>query len=691
MGSSISQMYRLLRVATPLGPDRVVLRAFTGREAVSELFSFQLDLLSEDPAINFDDLVGQNVTFAVTLADGQSYRYFNGFISRFAQLPALGRLARYQAEVVPRLWFLTRTADCRIYQNQTVPDIIQDVLQRHNVRDVEVQLQGNYRKWEYCVQYRESAYNFIQRLMEQEGIFYFFKHEDGKHTLVLADSPSAHPPCPNQETARYEPSAGPGFAQPEDYVTSWRLQHELRPGRCTATDFNFETPTTSLMASLESKIRQGGNTSLEIYDFPGEYLRRDEGEREVRLRMEQEEAAHILIQGASYCRAFTPGYRFELQDHDRRDQNGTYLITSVTHSAQEGGFYSGIGGTQEATYDNTFTAIPHSAPFRPPRLTPKPVVHGSQTAIVVGPSGEEIYTDKYGRVKVQFHWDRLGQYDEKSSCWIRVSQPWAGKGWGAIWIPRIGQEVIVDFLEGDPDRPIITGRVYNANQMPPYELPGQQTKSAIKTYSSKGGGGFNELRFEDKKGSEQIFLHAQGRMDVRVKGNCFETIGGERHLIIEKDRFELVKKHQHLQVKGDRNERVDGTVSLDVGMDLHQKVGSHFALAAEQAIHLKAGISLVIESGTNLSLKVGGSFISLTPGGIFIQGTLVNINSGGSPGSGAGAHPSPPKDPKEADTARPGERAEMPPPPRPPKPETYSPMASALRQAARNGTPFCDT
>jgi len=691
MGTSITQMYRLLRLATPLGPDRLLLRSFTGREAISELFSFQLDLLSEDPAVNFDDLVGQNVTFAVTLADGENYRYFNGFVCRFAQLPPLGRLARYQAEVVPRLWFLTRTSDCRIYQNQTVPEIIQDVLERHNIRDVELQLQGSYRKWEYCVQYRETAYHFIQRLMEQEGIYYYFKHEDGKHTLVLGDTPSGHPPCPHQERARYEPTAGPGFAQPEDYVTSWRLQHELRPGRCTATDFNFETPTTSLLSSLESKIRQGGNTSLELYDYPGEYLRRDEGEREVRLRLEQEEAAHILIQGASYCRAFTPGYRFELTDHDRRDQNGTYLITSVTHSAQEGGFYSGIGGTQEATYDNTFTAIPYSVPFRPPRITPKPVVYGSQTAIVVGPSGEEIYTDKYGRVKVQFHWDRLGQYNEKSSCWIRVSQPWAGKGWGAIWIPRIGQEVIVDFLEGDPDRPIITGRVYNANQMPPYELPGQQTKSAIKTYSSKGGGGFNELRFEDKKGSEQIFLHAQGRMDVRVRGDSFETIGGERHLIIERDQFELVKKHQHLQVKGDRNERVGGTVSLDVGMDLHQKVGSHFALAAEQAIHLKAGISLVIESGTNLSLKVGGNFISLTPGGIFIQGTLVNINTGGSPGSGAGAHPSSPKDPKEADTARPGERAEMPPPPRPPKPETYSPMASALRQAAHNGTPFCDT
>lgn len=691
MASSISQANRLLRIATPLGPDKLLLRSFTGSEAISELFSFHLDLVSEDHAIDFDSLVGQNVTFGVLLADQQNFRYFNGFISRFAQLPVLGRLAHYQAEVVPRLWFLTRITDCRIYQNQTVPEIIQDVLERNGVRDVELQLQGSYRRREYCVQYRETCYNFIRRLMEQEGIYYYFKHEDGKHTLVLGDSPSAHPPCPHQETARYEPTAGVGFTREEDYVTSWRVQQELRSGRCTATDFNFETPLTSLLSSLESRIRQGGNTSLELYDYPGEYLKRDEGEREVRLRMEQEEAAHVLIQAAGTCRAFTAGYRFNLADHDRADQNASYLLTSVTHTAHEGAFYSGVGGDQEASYDNTFTAIPHSVPFRPARVTPKPVVHGSQTAIVVGPKGEEIYTDKYGRVKVQFHWDRLGQYDEKSSCWIRVSQPWAGKGWGAMWIPRIGQEVIVDFLEGDPDRPIITGRVYNAVQTPPYDLPAQQTKSTFRSYSSKGGGGFNEIRFEDKKGSEQIFIYSEGRLDLRVKGDSFETIGGERHLIVEKDQFELVKKDQHLQVRGDKNEKVDGAVSLQAGMTIHQKAGQNYALSACSEIHLNAGCNLVLESGVSLTVKVGGNFIHLSPAGVTIQGALVNINSGGAAGSGSGASPQSPKDPKEADAARPGEKAELPSPPPPPKAQSYSPMASALKAAARSGTPFCDT
>jgi type VI secretion system secreted protein VgrG len=635
MGSSFAQTYRLLRLATPLGPDKLLLRSFTGREAISELFSFQLDLLSEDSTINFDDLVGQNVTFAITLADGETYRYFNGFISRFAQLPGIGRLARYQAEVVPGLWFLTRTTDCRIYQNLSVPEIIKDVLERHNIRDVDFQLQASYPKREYCVQYRETSYNFIQRLMEQEGIFYYFRHEDGKHTLVLGDAPAANPPCPNQKRARYEPAAGPGFAAPEDYVTRWKLQHELRPGRCTVTDFNFETPTTSLLTSLESKIQQGGNTSLEVYDFPGEYLRRDEGEREVRLRVEREEAAHAVVQGASVCRAFTPGYRFEFYDHERKDQNGMYLITSVTHNATEGGFYSGVGGPQEASYDNLFTAIPYSVPFRPPRITPKPVVHGAQTAIVVGPSGEEIYTDKYGRVKVQFHWDRLGKYNEKSSCWIRVSQPWAGKGWGGIWIPRIGQEVIVDFLEGDPDRPIITGRVYNANQMPPYELPAEQTKSGFKSRSSKGGStqNFNEIRFEDKKGAEEIVIHAERDLTTTVENNETRTVYGKRTTAIKKDETLTISegnRKETLEQGNDTLELWQGNrdVTLMKGSDSLVVQMGNITIKAPAGTHSTTALQIEITGMTSVKVVCGASSIQMTPGTIDITSPVVTIKGG---------------------------------------------------------------
>jgi len=310
--------------------------------------------------------------------------------------------------------------------------------------------------------------------------------------------------------------------------------------------------------------------------------------------------------------------------------------------------------------------------------------------MVVGPPGEEIYVDKYGRVKVQFHWDRKGKYNEKSSCWIRVSQNWAGKRWGAMFIPRIGQEVIVDFIEGDPDRPIITGRVYNGASMPPYELPDQKTKSTVKTYSSKGGGGFNELRFEDKKGDEQIFIHAEKDQDIRIKKDLMEWVGQDSHLIVKRDKLEKVEGDKHLGVKGDKNEKVDGTVSLKAGMDLQEKVGMKYACDAGMEIHLKAGMNVVIEAGMSITLKAGGGFIVVGPTGVIISGTPVLINSGGAAGAGTGSSPHPPKDPIEADQAVPGQKEDMPPPKAPPKPTVYSPAALVMKNAARDGMPFCD-
>ncbi|MEK7407309.1 MAG: type VI secretion system tip protein TssI/VgrG, partial [Acidobacteriota bacterium] len=672
---TFTQQNRLLSLTTPLGPDKLLLRSFTGHEAISQIFHFQLDLLSTEPAINFDDIVGKNITFGIVLADNTNQRLFNGCVSRFAQLGGEGRLARYQAEVAPQLWFLTRTADCRIYQNQSVPDIIQEVLQRFGVQHVENQLQGSYRTWDYCVQYRETAYHFIQRLMEQEGIFYFFKHEEGKHTLVLADASSVHRPCPNQETVRYEPGAGPGFARDEDYVYDWRLQHEIRPGRYATADFNFETPMTKLLSSVDSSINQGGNSAYEVYDYPGEYAKRDEGDREARLRMEEEETPHAVITGAGYCRAFTPGYKFDFTEHERRDQNATYLLTSVNHTAHEGGFYSGIGSPQDAAYENMFTCIPYEVPFRPPQVTTKPLCRGSQTAIVTGPSGEEIYTDKYGRVKVQFHWDRLGEYNEKSSCWVRVSQPWAGKNWGAIWIPRIGQEVVVDFLEGDPDRPLITGRVYNAVQMPPYGLPGEQTKSTFKSYSSKGGGGFNEIRFEDKKGSEQVFIHGEKDLDIRVKNDRREWIGRDRHLIVKRDKVEQIERDEHAVIQRDRIEKIerdhyltiegkeaikiDGSHSFKVDGNVIEQFGANHSEQVTANYYLK-GMNIVIEADVGLTIKVGGNFVTINPAGVQISGTMLMLNSGGSALSGSPGNlvsPQAPKKAEIADNADPGSEA----------------------------------
>ena len=366
--------------------------------------------------------------------------------------------------------------------------------------------------------------------------------------------------------------------------------------------------------------------------------------------------------------------------------NKQYLITSANYNIHTDLLQSG----SETTYSCGFNAIETDQQFRSSRITPKPTIPGPQTAIVVGPSGEEIYTDEFGRVKVQFHWDRYSRADENSSCWIRVAQVWAGKNWGAMYIPRIGQEVVVEFLEGDPDHPIITGRVYNGQAMPPYEPKTFPTMSTLKSNSSKGGGGFNEIRFEDKKGEEQIFIHAEKDEDVRIKNDCKEYIGNERHLIVEKDQLEKVGGDKHLTVKGDQNEKIDGTVSVEAGMDYQHKVGMKHALEAGTDVHIKGGMKVIIEAGMQLSLKAAGGFVDIGPTGVSISGNLVNINSGGSAGSGSGCSPDPAKEPKEATTAEPGEVSEPPTAPRPPVPMTFCSQATVLKQAAQDGTPFCE-
>ncbi len=638
MPETYTQADHLIAVDTPLGPDKLLLRSFSGTEGVSQLFHFQLDLLSEDPDINFDQIVGQKVTVSIKLADGSSERYFSGHVSRFAQLPGEPRLARYQADVVPWLWFLTRTADCRIFQNEKVPDIVQQVFQDFGFTDFETQLQGKYDPWEYCVQYRETACNFVMRLMEQEGIFFFFRHEKGKHVLVMADQSSAHKPCPNAASVRYEHVVGRGYKREEDVILRWRRQQELRPGKYALTDYNFEMPNTGLLSNVDSQINQGGNRRFEIFDYPGEYEKRDQGEAQVKLRIEEQELPHDVIRGDGNCRAFCSGFRFGLTDHERQDQNAQYVLTEITHSAHSGGFHSQEAG-EGASYSNSFTCTPFSAPFRPPRRTAKHLVQGPQTAVVVGPKGEEIYTDKYGRVKVQFYWDRRGNNDEKSSCWIRVSHPWGGKNWGAISIPRIGQEVVVDFLEGDPDRPIITGRVYNADQMPPYDLPANQTQSGIKSRSSKGGGGYNELRMEDKKDAEMFSVHAQKDMETFVLNDSKEAIGRDRELNVKRNQTEIVGGDKHSVVEGEHRQDVDGDWSLSVGGARDEKVGTKFAIDAGQEIHLKAGMKVIIEAGVQVTLKGPGGFVDIGPSGVTIQGTMVLINSGGAAGSGSGSSP----------------------------------------------------
>jgi type VI secretion system secreted protein VgrG len=556
--ASITQAERSLALKTPLGADVLLLLGFSGAESLSRLFSYQLDLASANDAIAAKDIVGKTVSWSITRFD-QNPRFFSGIVSRFVA-GALNRrkLRTYRAEVVPWPWLLTRTTDCRIFQNLNTPDIVTTIFKDFGFNDYALELQGSFPKREYCVQYRETAFNFISRLLEHEGIFYFFRHADGKHTLVLANAASSYADCP-ESPVEYSP----GSLAP-NHVQSWEHHYEFRSGKWSRTDYNFETPSTNLLTTTSTVIDLPDAPKYEIYDYPGEYVVKGNGEPVTKVRMEEEEAGYSTVNAASQCCTFTPCGKFTLQGHDVAAENGDYLITSIRHAATEASYGSTANG---ATYNNVFTCIPVSVIYRPPRATPKPMVQGLQTAVVTGPGGEEIYVDKYGRIKVQFFWDRKGKKDDKSSCWIRVAEQWAGKNWGFVCNPRIGQEVIVDFLEGDPDRPLITGRVYNAEQMPPYDLPGNMTQSGIKSRSSKGGSpaNFNELRFEDKKGSELVTLHAEKDQSIEVEHDEAHWVGHDRTKTIDRDetthvkrdRTETVDRDEKITIHGNRTEEVD--------------------------------------------------------------------------------------------------------------------------------------
>jgi len=672
-----TQENRLIAIDTPLGKDELLLTGFSGTEGLSSLFHFDLKMLSENHTIAFENIIGKVVTVSIILADGD-LRFFNGLISRFSQGRGGGesgedvRFSHYTATMVPWLWLLTQTADSRIFQNVSVPEIVEKIFTEGNFSDFKLALHGQYGKREYCVQYRETDFNFVSRLLEEEGIYYFFEHEEGKHTLVLADVPDEHKPCPKQESARYQVTAG-GWVE-DDVITSLEKSQEIRPGKYALNDYYFETPNADLSAAVPGKQPLGPGEK-EIYDYPGLYTKRADGDHFANIRMQEEEARITTITGSSVCRAFTSGYKFDLEDYYRDDMTDKpYVLISIHHEASQGLSYPGVAKSEgsEFSYVNHFTCIPFDVPFRPPRHTPKPVVRGTQTAIVVGPAGEEIYPDKYGRVKVQFHWDREGKGDENSSCWIRVAQLWASAGWGGIYIPRMGQEVVVDFLEGDPDRPIIIGCVYHGNNMPPYALPDEKTKSGIKSDSSLGGGGFNEIRFEDKKGDEQIFIHGEKDADIRIKNDSREWIGNDRHLIVTRDKVDKIERDRHvkierdeireiardhhLKIKGKEAIELTGSHSFSVQGDVIEVFKANHSERVTQNYYVK-GMNVVVEGMTGLTVKVGGNFITINPGGVFITGTMVMINSGGAAGSGTAGSPVPPVAPLAAaiaDTAIPG-------------------------------------
>lgn len=682
---NLTQDDRLIAVETSLGKDHFLLTGFSGQEGVSRLFQFDLEMLAADDDAKHTELVGQNLTFSIATRGGKR-TFFNGFISQFSAAELVEDLGRlYRMRVVPWLWFLTRTANSRIfYKDKTIQQIIEQIFADHGFADYSFRLTRDYKPYEYKVQYRETDFNFISRLLEHEGIFYFFKHENGRHTAIFADSAQAFAPG---EPARASFSTIADW----QHIQGWHHSYEFQPGRWKLTDYDFKKPQADLAAEERTVIDNQIMKDYEIFDYPGLYLTKEAGQTLARTRIEMEEAEYHLVNGFGMIPSFRTGTSFTLVDHPvPAENNARYALLSIHHNARDASYF---GGNATATYSNSFVCLPAETVYRPARVTPVPVVHGPQTATVVGRAGEEIDPDEYGRVTVQFRWDRYGKADDKSSIPLRVAQSWAGNKWGGQIIPRIGMEVVVEFLEGDPDRPIVTGCLNNADMMPPDVLPDNKTRSIFRTNSTPNGRGFNEISFEDKKGKEQLFFRAERDHHVRVKRQTREWIGENRHLIIRSNQREKVGGNKHLIVGGDQNEKIGGTVSLIADGDLHQKI--------EQNVALKAGMNIAIEAGITITLKAGSSFIEIGPAGIKIEGApIVGINSGGSPGP-LTAQPHAALTAREADDRRapgPSGRAltgQAPAPGAPPVliRETVgggdSPQAEALRQAAKSGAPFC--
>ncbi|MCW7541340.1 type VI secretion system tip protein VgrG [Aquabacterium sp. A7-Y] len=618
-------MPRVMDISTPLGEDVLLFRSMNASEELGRLFELRIELLSERDDIDPDDLLGKKVTVRLELPAGVR-RCFNGYVTRFGLSGHVGRYHRYRLTARPWLWLLTRNSDCRIFQNQSVPDILQEIFDKYPSAAVENRLTGSYRPKDYCVQYRETDFNFVSRLMEQEGIYYFFEHQEGRHTLVLADGPGAHQPFDGYHSIPFIPP-GRRSRLDQDHVDEWSVSREIQPGAFVLDDFDFEKPSADLRASTRRQ-RRHAEAGGEFYDYPGDYRDADDGEHYARVRLEELQARHEGIEGAGNARGIAVGSVFRLTGQARGSQQREYLVTRTALELGTNEHESRETPEPGAGLRCSFGVLDSRESFRPQRLTPRPVVQGPQTAIVVGPSDDEIHTDAYGRVKVQFHWDRRGGSDENSSCWVRVSHPWAGKNFGMIAIPRIGQEVIVDFLEGDPDCPVVTGRVYNKEHMPPWTLNEHKTRSGIVTRSSEGGSSStaNELRFEDKKGEEEIFVHAERQLRTEVEAAELRDVGADRTTAIHGNDRLTVDKSRYEHVKGDfRDLLVDQLSVRRIGAGEIEEITDGLKTTIKTGGHehtvSAGGQTLEITGGLKTTVKTGGQTHTVDAGGQTIKVT----------------------------------------------------------------------
>ncbi|HAK61152.1 MAG TPA: type VI secretion system tip protein VgrG [Nitrospiraceae bacterium] len=540
---------------------------FSGNEQISLPFSYAVTVATTDNGLEFGSIVGKSVVLTILDLESEVSRYVTGIVSSIEQGSIGRKYTLYDVEIVPRIKLLDYRTDSRIFQEMSAPDIVKQVLQEGNIpaSEFRLDLQGTYPTREYCVQYQESDLNFISRLLEEEGIYYFFEHTEESHVMVISDQISGYPPINGEKTVIYHGVSS--AVSNEEFIYSFGYGENVVSGAVVQKDYNFKKPALNLESSKQGEV----NNELEIYEFPGEFYTPEDGTARVNARLQSVGAGRQVAHGNANVRRFIPGYSFTLSKYKRDDLNQDYLLTYVAQSGNQHTVLDEGAGLGENDYQCTFEAVPATTPFRAPQVADRPRIEGIQTAIVVGPSGEEIYTDEFGRIKVQFHWDRQGENNEKSSCWIRVAQSWAGASWGAVFLPRIGHEVVVAFIEGDPDRPLVTGSVYHGTNRVPYKLPDEKTRSTIKSNSTPDGGGSNELRFEDKKDAEEIYLHGQKDWTIVIENDKNQTIGHDETLEVGNDRTKTVKN--------DQSESIGNDKTIDVGNDHNETIGKNMSLS----------------------------------------------------------------------------------------------------------------
>jgi len=601
----------LNRITVQLPVEGLLFWKLSGREALSETFALTLTLLGTDARLDRSTLLGQPVTITIPTQSLLSPRYINGKITKVgvsAVELSGSRYAVYELIVEPDLWPMTRDRNLRIFQGQTVPQIVKTLLGECQV-NIEDRLVSSYRVWEYCVQYQESSFDFISRLMELEGITYYFKHEADRHTLVLTDSATQHEPFSGYEMIPYHMTPSGGSTD-EEGISQWALADSVTPGIYSLDDYDFRKPNAWLFKAQQNPTspKPGG---IDVYDWPGRFVEHGHGEFYARIRQERWQVEHQEIHATATAMGIAPGYTFALLNAPFFSDNGEYLTTAAHYQFEENRYASGADGFTIHRID--FSVIPTSVVFRPAQATPWPRTFGPQTARVVGPEGESIWTDKYGRVKVKFHWDRLAKGDDTSSSWIRVSSAWAGQGYGSVQIPRVGDEVVIDFINGDPDRPIITGRVYNEGSMPPWTLPAAATQMGFFSRSKDGHkDNANALRFEDKAGAEQIWVHAERNMDTDIENSETHSVGVDRTKTIGQD--------EHVKVKRNRDVNVGVNSTSNTGSQHKINVGEN-----QTVLTMDKDGNALLEANTSIKLKVKDNYILITPSTIEIivgEGTL---------------------------------------------------------------------